>query len=272
MQLIKQIKPKVQKKISNDILQPIRVLLIEDNELYADGLSNLLETRNIDVNLAISGEKALEVIHEFNPEVIVMEIMIGPYIDGYSLLTTLKQDLRTAHIPVILISTMNFPDKIEKGLELGANDYLVKPFNSNELVFKILSLVKLRDSILKYQDISNVAGKIGLLDIDQKLASDFSNLVAKMIANNIDTSIPEITKQLNVGYAKLETIVKKFHQCTPVSFILTKRLERADLLLRNSNINISNIALATGFKSTSYFCTAYKKHFGKSALANRNSK
>ena len=258
-------------KISGLITSPIKVLLVEDNEMYAEGLSHLLSSSKLDMHVANSGENALEILFDLKPEVIVMDIMLGPYMDGYSLLKTIKQDIRSAHIPVILISAMAFPDKIEHGLALGANDYMVKPFKSTELILKIISLVKLRDNISKFSATESVAEHINLLDFDQKLAADFLNIVSKTIADNVETSIPEITKQLGVGYAKLEAVVKKIYKCTPVSFVLTKRLERADLMLRNSNMTINNIAIATGFNSTSYFCTAYKKHFGKSALANRNN-
>lgn len=259
-------------KVKSNVKNPIKLLLIEDNEMYSEGLAMLLRSSNIEVHVENSGEAALEVVFNLKPDAIVLDIMLSPYLDGFSLLSKLKQDLRVAHIPVILISAMSFPDKIEQGLALGANDYLVKPFKSEELILKVNSLVNLSKNISKYSDRESIAGHISTLDPDQNLASEFSSLVSKIIAENIDITVPELVAKLSVGYARLESVVKKIYKTTPVAFILTKRLERADLMLRNSNMTINSIAYAAGFKSTSYFCTTYKKHFGKSPLANRNNK
>jgi len=259
-------------RVKGNVKIPIKLLLIEDNEMYSEGLAFLLRSNNIEVIVENSGEAALKIIFDLMPDAIVLDIMLSPYLDGFSLLTMLKQDIRVSHIPVILISAMSFPDKIEHGLALGANDYLVKPFKSEELILKINSLVNLSNNINKFAKTSSIINHISSLDPDQKLASEFSTLVAKIIADNDESSVPEIVKQLNVGYARLETVVKKIFKTTPVNFILKKRLERADLMLRNSNMSINNIAYSAGFKSTSYFCTTYKKHFGKSPLVNRNNK
>ena len=259
-------------RIKSNITNSIKLLLIEDNEMYSEGLALLLRTSNIDVQVVNSGEAALEIVFEMKPDAIVLDIMLSPYLDGFTLLTKLKQDLRVSHIPVILISAMSFPDKIEQGLALGANDYLVKPFKSEELILKVNSLVSLSRNISNYSDRESIASHISTLDPDQKLANEFSALVSKIIADNVDITVPEIVASLSVGYARLESVVKKVYKTTPVAFILTKRLERADLMLRNSNMSINSIAYAAGFKSTSYFCTTYKKHFGNSPLANRNNK
>ena len=259
-------------RVKSNVKNPIKLLLIEDNEMYSEGLAFLLRSKNIEVHTVNSGESALEVIYELKPDAIVLDIMLSPYLDGFSLLTILKQDMRVAHIPVILISAMSFPDKIEQGLALGANDYLVKPFKSEELILKINSLVNLSSNISKYSQNDSVIGHIYSLDPDQKLASEFSTIVTKLLAENNDITVPEIVKQLNIGYARLESVVKKIFKTTPVTFIMKKRLERADLMLRNSNMSINNIAFTSGFKSTSYFCTSYKKHFGKSPLMCRNNK
>ena len=259
-------------RVKSNVKSPIKLLLVEDNEMYSEGLAFLLRSKNIEVHIVNSGELALETIYDLKPDAVVLDIMLSPYLDGFSLLTILKQDMRVAHIPVILISAMAFPDKIEQGLALGANEYLVKPFKSEELILKINSLVNLSNNISRYSQNESVIDNIYNLDPDYKLASEFSSAITKILAENKDISIPEIVKELNVGYARLESVVKKVYKTTPVTFIMKKRLERADLMLRNSNMSINNIAFTSGFKSTSYFCTSYKKHFGKSPLMSRNNR
>ena len=257
-------------RIKDNITSSIKLLLIEDNEMYSEGLAFLLRSNNIEVSVANTGEIAMEMIYDLKPDAIVLDVMLSPYLDGFSLLTKIKQDVKLSHIPVILISSMNFPDKMEQGLALGANDFLIKPFKSEELILKINSLVNLCANVKRFLQTSSIVNEISAFDPDQKLASSFSSLVSKLIADNEEISVPEIVIKLAVGYARLEGVVKKIYKTTPVNYILVKRLERADLMLRHSNMSINSIAATAGFKSTSYFCTTYKKHFGKSPLANRN--
>ena len=253
---------------SND---SIKVLLVEDNEMFAEGLSMLLEMKNIDVTKVYSGDEALKQINEINPDVIVLDIMLTPSMDGFGFIELIKKDLNTAHIPVIMISALNMPDKIEYGLSLGANDYLVKPFKADELSVKIKSIVSLRNNINKFNQNKDILPHISMYDSERSIAAEFAKIVNNAISENVDITIPEINAKLGTGFAKLETLIKKTYNQTPVNYILSKRLEKADLMLHNSNISIKDIAYIVGFKTTSYFCTSYKKKYGKTPMDNRRN-
>ena len=103
------------------------------------------------------------------------------------------------------------------------------------------------------------------------MSTKFVNLINDTVKKGSDITIKEIVKKLNTNTSKLDTIVKKYHQTTPVKYILIKRLNRADLLIRNSNVSIINISAECGFKSVTYFCTAYKRLYGKTPLEARKS-
>ena len=257
--------------ISDLIEQPIHVLLVEDNEVYADALNVLLNKGSISVKSLRSAEAAMEILDEYNPNVIILDIMLGDNMSGFEFLSFLKQQSKYAHIPVILISALSHYDKITEGLSLGANDYLVKPFKSLELILKIVNLSKLKHQYNKHINNQPIQTQIDILDANYKLYLDFASLVSSLIQQNIEFKVSEIVKKLGTNNSKLEDVIKEYYNIPPVKYILIKRLERADLMLRNSNIAINNIAYECGFKSTSYFCTAYKRHFNYTPLEARNS-
>lgn len=251
---------------------PISVLLIEDNAIYAEGLSYLLSNSNITVMPASSGEQAMVILSGVLPDIIVLDIMLGDKMSGFDFLTILKQNVKYRHIPVILISALSHVDKIQEGLKLGANDYLTKPLRTEELILKIINLVMITKKNNDFSANENIMDQITEMDIEYKLSLDFVTIVTNIVNTGEDTTVLKIVNQLNTNYTRLDAVVKKYLHKTPVNYILMKRLQRADLMVRNSNISINNIAYSAGFKSTSYFCTAYKKHFGKTPLETRTGR
>ena len=249
-----------------------KILLVEDNELYSQGLAYMLSEKNLEIQTVPSAEDAFNSLPEFCPDLILLDVILKPSLDGFAFLNIIKKDIHFAHIPVILISTSSQQDKLSYGLSLGASDFLIKPFKIDELILKINSLLQLRNDIIKHAIAAPVINQITSKDIHHKVIKEFALLVQDAISENQDLTIPEIVKTLNVSYAKLEEIVKKVFNLTPVTYILNKRLEKSELMLRNSNMAINDIALAAGFHSTSYFCTCYKKAFGITPLQSRKSK
>jgi len=231
----------------------------------------MLSENNFDVVAVYSAEVAYQQLFDTMPDIIILDVVLSPNIDGFSFLNIIKTDLRVAHIPVIIIASHTLQDKIHHGLSLGASDFLIKPFKVEDLVIKINSLLRLKENITRYILSKSVLSHISAKDSNHKLITEFTLMVQALIADNKDASIPDIVKTLGIGYSKLEEIVKKVFDTTPVTYILSKRLEKADLMLRNSNMSINDIAFAAGFHSASYFCTCYKKIFGTTPLQNRKS-
>jgi len=247
----------------------IKVLLVEDNEMYAKGLTMRLVKQGFEVVNIYNGENALIQLQKTKPDVIVLDLMLEPSMDGFSVIEIIKKDVALAHIPIIMISALNKPEKILYGLSIGANDYIVKPFEVEELAVKIKSIVGLINNVNKYNENKDVVSHIAMYDYELAKVKEFVNIVNNAINNNNDIGIPEIAATLFLGIAKLENLIKKTFNQNPVNYIMNKRLEKADLMLVNSNISVKDIAVAVGFRTTSYFCTMYKRKYGKTPLEIR---
>ena len=113
------------------------ILLVEDDEFLAELYATKLNLEGFEVSLAVDGEKGLKLIKESKPDLILLDIIL-PKMDGFELLKTLKADKSLKDIPVILLTNLSQKDEVKKGLELGAQDYLIKAhFMPSEVVKKI---------------------------------------------------------------------------------------------------------------------------------------
>jgi DNA-binding response OmpR family regulator len=117
-----------------------RILVADDDQLTARFLHSLLSEKGYDVAVADDGEQALELVGTHRPDLILSD-MVMPYLDGMDLLRAVRADLRHARIPIILLSLKDREEDIVAGLEGGADDYVVKPFNARELVARVRKLL-----------------------------------------------------------------------------------------------------------------------------------
>jgi len=261
------------KNISNPIsnISNISVLVIEDNDLYSQAIRTILETDNISISVISAAENGIDFLEKNKIDIILLDIMMGDNMTGFEFLHILKNDIRFENIPVIILSALVHEEKIYEGLALGAIDYLVKPFRANELILKVKNHTKTNSKIKEEENLSPITYEVLELDYDYQLSIKFATLINKTVVEGSYITVKDVVKKLNTNTSKLDIIVKKYHNTTPVKYILTKRLSRADLILRSTNVSVNNIAVQCGFKSISYFCTAYKKAYGKSPLEARNS-
>ena len=117
-----------------------RILVADDDRLTARFLHSLLSEKGYDVAVADDGEQALELVGTHHPDLILSD-MVMPYLDGMDLLRALRGDVRHARIPIILLSLKDREEDIVAGLEGGADDYVVKPFNARELLVRVRKLL-----------------------------------------------------------------------------------------------------------------------------------
>ena len=110
-----------------------KVLVIEDDEVLRESILDILETRNFDVIGAEDGFRGLQLAQEFVPDLILCDVRM-PKLDGYEVLQAIRQDPRTAAIPLIFITAETIQNVVGKGQNLGANGYLIKPFSTAELL------------------------------------------------------------------------------------------------------------------------------------------
>ena len=247
---------------SNEIKK--RILIIEDSTKLRNILTQILGER-FEISGFGNASEALENYVNINPDIILLDIMLPGSIDGLSFLRIIRMDKKLLHVPVILMSLLSTNDIITEGLKLGANDYIVKPFDLRQLDLKINNYInlnkELRDKMILEQNV-NFEFKNEFQETLQK----FDVLIEKGIMNDSDLKIEKYAQELNMSISTLERVIKKVYKMSPAKYIMKRKLEKADILIRsNQGLSIKEIALTLGFSSLSYFCRCYKTYYSKSA-------
>lgn len=237
------------------------LLIVDDNEDFRTYLKYSLELQ-YRVKLAENGQKAWDIINSSQelPDLIISDIMM-PVMDGNTLCKKIKEDKRTSHIPVILLSARHATESKLQGLELGADDYVTKPFNITILVLRIRKLIELSRYNKSKGVIDPSPSEIVITSLDEKLIEKAIKYVEDNISRS-ELSVEELSSELGMSrvhlYKKLLQITGK----TPIEFIRVIRLKRAAQLLRESQLHVSEVAFEVGFNNPKYFSRYFKEEFG----------
>lgn len=238
------------------------VLLVEDNEDFLFYLKeNLREYYNIVE--AVNGKEGWQKTLSAHPDIIVSDISM-PVMNGIALCDKIKQDPRTKHIPVVLLTALISEEQQLRGLETGAADYMIKPFNFEILVSKIKNLLRQQQS-LKQVFTKQVAIKttdINVEDPNQRFVQDAVSIVERNISN-ADFSVEELSRALLLSRAAVYKRLFVLTGKTPIEFIRQLRLQRAAQLLEKSNMTVAEVAYETGFNNPKYFSKYFKAAYGK---------
>jgi YesN/AraC family two-component response regulator len=237
------------------------LLLVEDNPDVRNYISMILgnEYRIFE---AKDGEEGLDKAFECIPDLIISDVMM-PKMDGFQLCRQLKTDFRTSHIPVIMLTAKaTMQDKIN-GLEIGADEYIMKPFDAEELRARIKNLLEQRKRLHEHFN------KYGFADTERKNITSadqkFLTKVVSIIDENIsDTSfgVEVLAEKLAVSQSLLYKKIISLTGTSPSELIKKLRLNKAAKLIESNTGNISEIALEVGFNNPAYFTECFKKQFG----------
>jgi len=245
------------------------LLIIEDNKDLSQFLKNKLQLE-YDTHLS-DGTDAIEMAYEIVPDIILCDINL-PDKDGFEICEILKQDLRTSHIPTIILTAFGDKESYLKGLESGADLYLTKPFSYSILVQSIKSLLYNRAN-LRYYYTSNIH-KIEEINsfgnIEQKFIHKLNSLVNNNVGNS-EYSVENLAKDLLISRVQLYRKIKAIMGISISDYISNIRLEKAKLMLETDSLTIAEIAYSNGFSSPNYFSTAFKNKYGMSPAAFRKS-
>lgn len=246
--------------------QPV-VLIVEDNpdlRLYLisifDSYYQILE--------AADGQQGLEIALKTVPDIVVTDLMM-PRLDGFGLCKSLKTDERTSHIPVVLLTAKaTLSDRLE-GLELGADDYLQKPFNREELLVRVKNLLQQRALLRqKFSLIATLSSQEPSAipdNIPQVLDTQFIQKVRRVVEAHLGESsfeIEDLCKELGMSRTNLHRKLKALTDSSATEFIRKIRLERAAQLLQEGKNSVSEVAYQVGFESLSYFSKTFQEQFG----------
>lgn len=241
--------------VNTNMAKPV-LLIVEDN---IDVQELLIACLQDDYQLLIepNGQKGIDTAINQIPDIIISDVMM-PVKDGIELCETLKKDERTSHIPIILLTAKADIDSRISGLEKGADDYLAKPFEHKELLVRLHNLLEQRKKLQeRYRTLEAIGN-----DIQE---DNFIQKVRKAIEKNMDDDgfgVMQLCREVALSRAQLHNKIKALTGMPTAAFIRTIRLKRAKYLLDTTDLNVSEIAFEVGFKSASYFSTAFLEEFG----------
>ena len=247
---------KKEKRATNSL----SILIVEDNDDMRNYLANNLN-QNYNIELAIDGDEGIKKAIEIIPDLIVTDLMM-PKRDGLSLCTFLKEDQRTSHIPIIILTAKASVENKIEGLQTGADDYLEKPFKIDELRVRIENLVKQRKKLReKYSKmIGYDINDIEISDLDGQFMKNALTLVKENMLNE-DWTIADFSSSMNMSRSQLFRKIKALTEMSISEFIMSLRLEKAVRLLETNTGTVSEIAFNVGFNNASYFAKCFQKKY-----------
>lgn len=239
----------------------ICILVVEDDPEMQNFICAQLETVYCVIR-ASNGKEALQVLSEKTISLIVSDVMM-PEMDGFELCHTLKTDIEHSHIPIILLTAkVTMQSKIE-GIELGADDYIEKPFSTEYLLARIANLLSNQDK-LRHAFTSSPfvnAKTIALSKADENFLDKLIEVIQKNISEP-DFNVDILAEKMNMSRSSLHRKIKGIAQITPNEFIQLERLKMAVQLIQSGEYRINEVCYIVGFNSSSYFAKCFQKQFG----------
>lgn len=252
------------------------ILLVEDNEDIVAYIASVL----IDYKLIVAnnGQEGYELALEQIPDLIISDVMM-PIMDGFELCSKVKTDDRTDHIPIIMLTARADIESKLEGLELGANAYLPKPFEKQELLLNIKNLFELRNKMQsRYLSVAGLTESIGP-DYDQSEFVYSEDEFVLKVRETIEThltdfnfSVEILAKELHLSHSQFGRKLNALTGLSPNQFIRNIRLKNAKELLKNPDLSITSVAYDSGFNDPSYFSRIFKRENGQSPNEWRKSK
>ncbi|MDT0648352.1 two-component regulator propeller domain-containing protein [Zunongwangia sp. F260] len=238
------------------------VLIVEDNLELRSYIKQELSS-HYKVILAENGEEGLEQARKYMPDVVITDVLM-PKMNGYEFCSLLKKDLKTSHIPVLMLTAKAMTDDWVEGLEAGADVYLNKPFEMTIMQSHLRQLITNRELLFsKYMgDFNKTEIKPQATSLDQQFILGIINYTKENIKET-NLNVERLADEFNLSRSQLYRKIKVLTGLTANELIRKIRLERAKELLEESDVpSISEISYNVGFSSPSYFSKCFKAHFG----------
>jgi two-component system, sensor histidine kinase ChiS len=239
------------------------LLIVDDEEEILTFVSGLLN-KDFNISTAKNGQIGLEKVNEIVPDIVLSDIMM-PIKDGIDLLQEIKANELTNHIPVVIFSAKSSLESRLEGLSYGADVYIPKPFNPDELLLTIKNLFKTIQR--NQQDF-----KTGLKEektFEERIftSNDYVNKTIQFVIDNLTNeaySVNELAADLCISRSQLHRKLTTLTGFSATNFIKMVRLEKAKDMLRSNWGNVTEVAYACGFNSQSYFTKSFTEYFGES--------
>ena len=237
------------------------VLLVEDNVELRTYIKNEL-TNDYYIKEASNGLEGLEKANKYIPDIIITDVMM-PIMDGFEFCERIKSDIKTSHIPILMVTAKGMQIDKLKGIDSGADVYLNKPFNMKVLKSYLNQLITSRQILFDkyFNSVSTTIDSNNTTSLDK----EFMNNVLSYINENINDeklNVENLAGELFLSRSKLYRKIKALTGDTANEFIRKVRLEKAKQIIEGTEYTISEICYKVGFSSPSYFTKCFKDHFG----------
>jgi signal transduction histidine kinase/DNA-binding response OmpR family regulator/ligand-binding sensor domain-containing protein len=248
------------------------ILLVEDNADVVAYIASCLPDYKVAVGK--DGREGFEIAVDMIPDLIITDVMM-PFIDGFELITKLRGNENTSHIPVIMLTAKaDIHSKIE-GLQRGAEVYLEKPFNKEELLVRIQKLLEMRKHLQQHyltkagfntnSTITMATPVISEEITDHKTEDAFVKKVREAVEQHladVNFSVEQLCKLVFMSHSQLHRKLDALTGFSPNKFIRMIRLKKATVLLQNQSNSIASVALDCGYNDPGYFARIFKQEYG----------
>jgi len=237
------------------------LLLVEDNDDFRFYLKDNLKHSYV-VYEARNGAEGWTQVFAVHPDLVISDIMM-PEMNGIELCRKIKNDKRVSHIPVILLTARNDEAHRIEGFDLGAEEYISKPFSFEILEARIRNLIQRRDKSQKAfrKTLDIKASELQITSLDTRFIENAVKCVEKNISAP-DFSVEALGDDLGISRAYLYKKIMALTGKSPLEFIRTIRLQHAAQLLKKSQLSVSEVAYKVGFNTPKYFAKYFKEEFG----------
>ncbi|MFG6687086.1 two-component regulator propeller domain-containing protein [Mariniflexile sp. HNIBRBA6329] len=250
--------------IQNENVQEI--LVVEDDLEIQNLLKELFS--DYKVIIANNGKEGLEFANQKSqPSLIISDVMM-PVMDGLTFCREIKGNFQTSHIPVLMLTAKTTTSDQMKGINVGADDYVLKPFYSDILVAKVENLLKRQIRLRKYfeKSISIQPSDPPTYNREKELLIKCKEIIEVNISNQ-EFSVEKLAEELGLSRVHLFRKLKYLINQSPLELIYSIRLKKSIALIKTGNYTVSEVAYMTGFSSPSSFNTTFKKHYKESPKA-----
>ncbi|WP_317168829.1 two-component regulator propeller domain-containing protein [Parapedobacter sp. SGR-10] len=237
------------------------ILVVEDNKDLLEFMVNSFSARFV-VHYAGNGKEALEKLKQIAVDIIISDVMM-PVMNGIEFCKKVKSDIRISHIPFILLTARTPAMYKIEGFEIGADDYMTKPFNMDVLEARVNNLLSSRREIMeRYKtELSTQPQNVDITSPDDILLAKAMDFIEKNLSEP-RLNVEEMAKEVGVGRGALYRKIKALTGKTAIEFIRTIRIKRAAQLLKQKKMNINEVVYSVGFTDVDYFRKCFKEEFG----------
>ena len=249
----------------------LSLLIVEDNPDLRRFLHQSL-ANDYRIIEAQNGQEALEKINREQPNLIISDIMM-PVMRGDDLCQTLKDNMETSHIPIILLTALGDRESILHGLNVKADSYVVKPFDIDILKANIASVlankefIRRRFSQLDYhtENLPKEVQETPGLNLDQEFLKKITKLVKKNLGKEFN--VDDLCTEMGMSRSSLYNKVKTLTDLSPSDFVRQIRMKEAATLLQSKKFTVAEVSDMLGYSDPKYFTDIFKKHYGMTPSA-----